>query len=431
MLTVVDLRGDRADPVARLPRATVDREAARASVREVIAAVRARGDDGAQEQQERFGIARAPLRVPAEEIERARVSCPPGLAAAMELAAARILAFHERQLAEERAGFWRSGADGALVGEETAPIRRVGCLVPGGAAPLASTVLMTVLPARVAGVTEIAVCATPQHDGHVHPVTLAACAVAGVSEVYALGGPAAVGALAYGTQSVPPVDLIVGPGSIWTTIAKHEVAMDVGIDLYAGPTEVVIVADDTAPPRAVAADLVAQAEHDPLATALLVTPSERLVEAVQEALGDEVARASRRDEISKAIAGQGRAVLVEDLTRALEVVNALAPEHVELMCEEADRRAREVRTAGALFVGPSSPVALGDYVAGTNHVLPTGGAARFSSPLRVSNFIRTTAVIAFDRSGLEQVGPALVALAEAEGLDAHARALRVRLEEDA
>ena len=429
MLTLVDLRGYDGDPLVKLGRARVDREAARTDVRARVAAVRERGDVAIREDLERFGTSPGPLRVPSEEVERARATCDPRLLDAIGLAAERIRAYHERQAAEERAPFWRAGEGGAIVGEETRAVDRAGCLVPGGVAPLASTALMTVIPARVAGVRSIAVCATPARDGRVHPSTLAAIAVAGGDEVFAVGGPAAVAALAYGTESIARADVIVGPGSFWTTLAKHEVAMDVGIDSFAGPTEVLIVADDAASPRFVAADLIAQAEHDPLATALLVTPSRALADAVLAAVDDEVARADRRADIEKSLRDFGRIVLVDDLDHAMRVADAFAPEHLEIVTEDAEERALHVRNAGAVFVGPFSPVALGDYVAGTNHVLPTAGSARFASPLRASTFIRSTAVISFTRAALEGVGPALAALADAEGLTAHRRALDVRLEE--
>jgi len=429
VLTVVDLRGDAGGSLARLPRAVVDREAARETVREIVAAVRAGGDVALLEQQERFGARPTALRVSPDEIAAARRECAPGLLAAIETAAERVLAYHERQAAEERAPFWRIGTDGSWVGEESRSVRRAGCYVPGGRAAYPSTVLMTALPARIAGVGEIAVCVPPGPDGRVHPATLAACAVAGVEEVYAVGGAQAIAALAYGTETISAVDVIVGPGNIFVTLAKHEVCMDVGVDSFAGPTEVVIIADDTAPPAFVAADLVAQAEHDPLASALLITPSEGLLAAVDEALEKEVASSSRREDIEAALHGQGRAVLVDDLDRAVAVANEYAPEHLELITADAEERVRLVTDAGAVFVGAYSPVALGDYMAGTNHVLPTAGTARFASPLRVSNFVKSTAVIAFERSGLDEVGPALLEIAQAEGLDAHARALRVRLEQ--
>ena len=429
MLTVVDLRGDEGDPLARLPRATIDRDLARETVREIIAAVRAGGDAAALEQEERFGARPAALRVPQGEIDDARARCSEALQEAIQIAGLRVRQYHERQAAEERAPFWQTGTEGAWVGEETRAVARAGCYVPGGRAAYPSTVLMTTLPARIAGVGSIAICVPPGPDGHVHPATLAACSIAEVEEVYAIGGAQAIAAMAYGTESIEPVDVIAGPGNIYVTLAKHEVCLDVGVDGFAGPTEVAIVADDSAPPGFVAADLVAQAEHDPLATALLITPSERLVDAVSEALEKEVASSSRREDIEAALHAQGRAVLVEDLDRAIEVVNAFAPEHLELMTEDASDRITRVTDAGAVFVGAYSPVALGDYVAGSNHVLPTAGTARFASPLRVATFVKSTAVISFTRDGLDDVAPALLRIAEAEGLDAHARALRIRMEE--
>ncbi|MFA5889604.1 MAG: histidinol dehydrogenase [Actinomycetota bacterium] len=431
MLTRVDLRGRADDPSAYLPRAALDREAARAVVREIVAGVRAGGDAAALAFQERFGVRPASVRVPAERIQSALEECDPELREAIESAAARIRAYHERQAAEERTPFWRIGAEGAWVGEESRPVERAGCYVPGGRAAYPSTVLMTALPARIAGVRSIAVCVPPAPGGEVHPATLVACAVAKVDEVYALGGAQAVAAMAYGTESIARADVIVGPGNLWVTLAKHEVCMDVGVDSFAGPTEVAIVADDSASAVFVAADLVAQAEHDPLATAILITDCESLADAVDDALKGECARASRRDDVEAALRGQGRALIVEDIARAMEVANAFAPEHLELIVRDAESWLPSVRDAGAVFVGAYTPVALGDYVAGTNHVLPTAGSARFASPLRVSNFVKSTAVVLFDRAGLDDVAPALLAIARAEGLDAHARALSVRLEDGA
>ena len=427
MLTVVDLRNG-GDPVAALPRAQIDRDAVRERVREIVAAVRSGGDEAALGFEERFGTRPHALRVPAGDIQAAAASCERSLLAAIEVAAQRIRAYHERQVAEERAPFWRSGTDGAWVGEETRPVARAGCYVPGGRASYPSTVLMTTTPARVAGVERIIVCVPPSSSGAVHPATLAACAIAGVDEVFAIGGAQAVAAMAYGTETIPAVDVVAGPGNLYVTLAKHEVALDVGVDAFAGPTEVAIVADETADPLFIAADLVAQAEHDPLATAVLITPSEDLIAAVEEALATEVAAAPRREDIEQALRGQGRAALVADLEAALEVANAFAPEHLELLVGDPQQVLQRVRNAGAVFLGAYSPVALGDYVAGTNHVLPTAGTARFASPLRASTFVKSTGVIAFERSGLEEFGSALVTLAEAEGLPAHARALRVRLE---
>lgn len=429
MLEIVDLRGFTGDPSPKLPRATADQAAARASVREVVRAVRDRGDAALIESEMRFGRERVDyLRIPDWRIEQALEECPSSLREALESAAARIHDYHARQASEERAPFWRIGPGHAQVGEETRPIRRAGCYVPGGRAAYPSTVLMTAIPARAAGVSEIAVCVPPAAGGSVHAATLTACAIAGVDEVYACGGAQAIAAMAYGTESIARVDKIVGPGSIWVTLAKHEVAMDVGVDSFAGPTEIAIIADGTAPPDFVAADLVAQAEHDPLATCLLVTPSQTLIDAVNDLLPKEVASASRAADIESALRTYGRAILVDDLDQAVTVVDAFGPEHLELALADADEWLPKISSAGAIFVGVWSPVSLGDYVAGTNHVLPTAGTARFASPLRVSDFIKSTATIRFEPAGLEWVAPWAVAIADEEGLDAHARALNVRLD---
>jgi histidinol dehydrogenase len=429
VLTLVDLRGYDGDPSKALSRASLDRAGARASIAEIVGSVRERGDAAVREAAARFGGSNAePRRVGEADIAGAAGRCEPGLMDALNAAADRIRAYHEYQLSEERAAWWRIGGESVRVGEETRPLRRVGCYVPGGRAAYPSSVLMTAIPALVAGVDEVCVTVPGAPDGSgIHPATLAAMQVAGVREAYECGGAQAIAALAYGTETIPRVDKIVGPGSIWVALAKHEVALDVGVDSFAGPTEVAIVADDVAPPAFVAADLVAQAEHDPLATALLFTPSEDLIAAVEEALAKELADADRREDIEASLRGQGRAVLVEDLDRALVFADAFAPEHLELLVADAESYLTRVRNAGAVFVGAYSPVALGDYIAGTNHVLPTFGSARFASPLRVSDFIRSTAVVEFDREGLEHIAPSLVAIAGAEGLGAHARAIEVRL----
>jgi histidinol dehydrogenase len=427
LLTRIDAREHRGDAARLLTRPLPDLDSARDAVRELVRDVRARGDEAVRDAEERFAGRRPDaLRVSPEEAREALATSAPQLRSGLEGAAARIRDVHEAQLADERAAWWRVGDDDARVGEETRPLARVGCYVPGGRAAYPSTALMTALAARVAGVDEVVVCAPGGADG-VHPATLAACAVAEVDEIYAVGGAQAIAALAYGTQSIRRVDKVVGPGSIWVTLAKHEVAMDVGVDGFAGPTEVAIVADESAPAAFVAADLVAQAEHDPLATAILITDSETLIGSVEDALVGEVERSPRRPDVEKALEGGGRAVLVRDLDQALEIADAFAPEHLELVCEDAASRLARVRNAGAVFIGAYSPVAIGDYVAGTNHVLPTAGTARFASPLRVADFFKSTAVVQFSRAGLERVAPWLRAIAGAEGLDAHARAVEVRL----
>ncbi len=429
MLTLIDVRGYTGDLLARLPRAAVDREAARDSVRTLVADVRARGDAAVRDASTRFGGSPdEPRRVPADQVREASSRCSPKLLEAIEAAAERIRAYHEAQLAEERAPWWRIGAEGMRLGEETRPLRRVGCYIPGGRAAYPSTALMTVLPARLAGVQEIVACVPGAPDGGgIDPATLAALGIAGASEVYECGGAQAIAAMAYGTETVPRVDKIVGPGSLWVALAKHEVALDVGVDSFAGPTEVAIVADASVPAAFVAADLIAQAEHDPLATPLLIAWGDDVVRAVDAEVESALGSVDRRADVEASLKGQGAAVLVEDLDRALAVANAFAPEHLELCIEDAESALPKVRNAGAVFVGAYSAVALGDYIAGTNHVLPTAGAARFASPLRVADFIKSTAVIQFDRAGVEAVAPALLAIARAEGLTAHARAIEVRI----
>lgn len=430
MLTTIDLRGFDGDPSGLLPRATGDLAAQRASVRDIVRLVRDRGDEGLIETEMRFGRADGVdyLRVPEWRIAQAIEECDPGLLEAIQSAATRIRDYHEHQASEERAPFWRIGPAHAQIGEETRPLRRVGCYVPGGRAAYPSTVLMTTIPARAAGVREIVVCVPPGPDGHVHPATLVACGIAGITEVYACGGAQAIAALAYGTETIERVDKICGPGSIWVSLAKHEVAMDVGIDSFAGPTEIAIIADAAAPADFLAADLVAQAEHDPLATCLLITTSEELIHAVNELLPKEVALASRSADIESALRTYGRAILVDDLEAAIRISDAFAPEHLELAVVDADACLSKIMNAGAIFTGIWSPVSLGDYAAGTNHVLPTAGTARFASPLRVSDFIKSTAIVRFEPAGLEWVAPWAVAVATEEGLDAHARALNVRLD---
>lgn len=428
MLTLVDLRGYRGDPAALLPRATASFDEARVTVREVVRAVREGGDAALIEAERRFGREDVGLlRIPRHRIQAAVKESPGRLLDAIRTAGDRVRAYHERQTSEERAPWWRLGRGGeAEVGEETRPLDRVGCYVPGGRAAYPSTALMTVIPAQQVGVREIAAAVPVGPDGKVHPATLATFGILGVEEVYAMGGAQAVAALAYGTETVRRVDKIVGPGSIWVTLAKHEVAMDVGIDSFAGPTEIAVVADAAAPPEFLAADLVAQAEHDPLATTLLITPSETLVASVNEALDRQVASVSRRKDVEEALRSFGRAVLVEDVGRAVAVADAFAPEHLELALSDAADWLPRVRNAGAVFVGIWSPVALGDYIAGTNHVLPTAGTARFASPLRASDFMKSTAVVRFGPSAVSSLADAAITIALEEGLDGHARALDLR-----
>ena len=413
--------------------ATAGEDAIRVAVREIIATVQAGGDAALRRYTEQFdGCVIDDLLVAPAAVKAALDSIAPELRSALELAADRIRTYHEAQAAvSEPEGI---DADGVRVAELVRPVDRVGLYVPGGRAAYPSTVLMTAIPARVAGVPEIALCVPPGPDGLVPAVTLAAAALAGVDEVYRVGGAQAIAAMASGTESIRAVDVIVGPGNAYVSSAKREVAGAgiVGIESPAGPSELLVVADATAPARFAAADLVAQAEHGPGGAVILVTDDE----AVAAAVDDELLRAladlpaDRRAEAESTLATGGRAVVVRDLDEALAVVNAIAPEHLELMTADPEALLPLVRNAGAVFMGPYAPAAYGDYVAGANHVLPTSGAARFSSALRVDDFRKHIHVVRADAAAADgPVARAGEAIATAEGLDAHARSLRIRNEQ--
>jgi histidinol dehydrogenase len=365
------------------------------------------------------------LVVTPEELSEAERAAPAELVGAIESMVERLRELHERQVPSE---WWTDGAGGLRYGELVRPMRRAGCYVPGGRAAYPSTACMTVVPAKVAGVEEVVVCSPPLPDGTLPPLVLVAAHRAGADVVVKAGGAHAIAALAYGTESVPAVDTIVGPGNVYVTAAKREVSGDVGIDSLAGPSELVIVADRSADPRVLAADLVAQAEHDPLAATSLVTTDEVLITRVGDALEGDVARASRHDVVAASI-GQARAVLVEDENGAAQVVNDLAPEHLEVILDDPRSFLRLVRNAGAVFLGPWSAVPFGDYGVGSNHVLPTMGTARFSSGLRASDFVTTSAVVEVSPEAARQVAPEIAAIARAEGLDGHARAVEIRTKE--
>ena len=422
-MRTVDLR---ADPQAPIPRPPTGHEAGSQTldaVRAVIAAVRERGDAAVLELTERFDGARLDdLRVPDEEIKAAAADAPEALLAAMHEAAARIRAFAEHQLVLP----WSATIGGATVGETVHPLARAGIYVPGGRAAYPSSVLMCAVPAAVAGVPEVALCTPPASDGSVPAPTLAAAHVAGVSEVYRVGGAQAVAAMAYGTASIPRVDIIAGPGNIYVALAKREVSGDVLIDSVAGPSEIAIVAADGADPGIVAADLVAQAEHGPYGAFPLITWDPTLPAAVEAALQDVLARIGAGPELLSILDEGCCAVVVADRDQALEAAEAFAPEHIELIFDGAEEVAGRVRNAGAVFVGPWSPVSLGDYLAGSNHVLPTAGSARFASGLRTSHFQRASAVIVGSRESLEAARRHVAAFAGAEGLPNHARAVEAR-----
>jgi histidinol dehydrogenase len=425
-MRTIDLR---ADPHATIPRPLTGDEAGSAyleAVREVIADVRRRGDAALLELTERFDGARLDaLRVPEEEIKAAAAAAPEALIDALHEAAARIRAFAEHQ----RISPWKATIGGATVGETVQPLGRAGIYVPGGRAAYPSSVLMCAVPAAVAGVAEVALCTPPAADGSVPAPTLAAAHVAGVTEVYRLGGAQAIGALAYGTESIPRVEVIVGPGNIYVALAKREVAGVVQIDSVAGPSEIAIVAGEGADPRIIAADLIAQAEHGPNGSFPLITWDAGLVGAVEASLESTLKAIDAGPELREILESGCSAVLVADREQGIEAAERFAPEHIELLFDGADEAAEHLRNAGAIFVGPWSPVSLGDYLAGSNHVLPTAASARFASGLRTSHFQRASAVITGNRDSLEAARPHVAAFAAAEGLPNHARAVEARFHE--
>lgn len=424
MLNRLDLRGAD-DPTAGLPRPPADGEGPLAAVREILAEVRERGDAALADLTERFdGVRPDPLRVPAAALQAALQAQPPELRDALELARDRVAAHHRAQLTGEVV----HDDGGIRIRSYRRPVDRVGCYVPGGRAAYPSTLLMTAVPALVAGVAEVAVCVPPDRTrGGVNPVTLAAAAVAGVEEVYAVGGAQAIGALAYGTGTIRPVDVICGPGNRYVALAKQEVARRVGVAAaFAGPSEVVVLADGSVPADFAAVDVILQAEHGPDGLAWFVTWDPAVLDEVVAAVERLTADAPRRDEITATLARSGHAVLVDSPQAAVEVANHVAPEHLELLCEGAEGLVPLVRNAGAVFVGPWSPASIGDYLAGPSHVLPTDGTARFASALTVDDFLKHHHVVTVDGAGFDAVAPAVVALAAAEGLDAHAESVRLR-----
>ncbi|MGI9613093.1 MAG: histidinol dehydrogenase [Acidimicrobiales bacterium] len=426
MLNRIDLRGRSQLSAADLPRPTIAGDEPRAAVRSIIDEVRGHGDAAVRQLTERFdGVALEQLAVPAEQLDAAVDQLDGRLRAAFEEAIASIDTFHQHQVRAPEL-IERSGM---TIRAYQRPMRRAGLYVPGGRAAYPSTVLMTAVPARVAGVDEIALCVPPDRRiGGIAPSVLAAARLAGVDEVYAVGGAQAIAAMAYGTESIAPVDVIAGPGNVYVAIAKQEVAGDVGIAAaFAGPSEVVVVADETSDPTYVAIDLIVQAEHGPDGLAWLVTWDEAVVDAVCAAGDSLLEDATRADDVRSTMAAGGYAAIVDGEEAALAVVNAIAPEHLEVQTGTAESFAERVDNAGAIFCGSLAPASIGDYLAGPSHVLPTYGSARFSSALTVGDFTKDQHIVTVDRDGLERFGPHVIALAETEGLDAHAESIRLRL----
>lgn len=422
MLTVDDVPEAVLDGIERAFGEPLTPEAA---VSRLLHDVRTEGDAALHTWTERIdGLTLTDFEVPQEAWAEAYNALNPELREALELAADRVRAFHEHQPIPN----WTTDEMGGTLGQRFTPIRRAGVYVPGGTAPLPSSLLMTAIPAQVAGVDEVIVCTPPgQPDGRVPDVTLAAAHIVGIDRLFRVGGAQAVAALAYGTASVPRVDKIVGAGGLFTTVAKRQVYGQVGLDGLYGPTETVVVADDSANPAWVAADLLAQAEHDVLATAILLTPSRQLAEAVQDEVACQLVCLSREAIIAKALAGQGGILLTPDLATAVRLADAFAPEHLCLSVEEPRAWAAKIRNAGGLFLSEHSFEVLGDYVAGPSHVMPTGGTARFTSPVNVLDFVKVLNVIGLDAETAAQIAPAAESIAEAESLTAHAGAATARL----
>ena len=397
------------------------------AVARIIADVRARGDAALRDWTRQLdGVTLSSVAVSQDEIDAAYAETPAAVREALELAASRVRAFHEKQKPQS----WIDWDGESALGQRIIPLARVGVYVPGGTAPLLSSLLMAAIPAQVAGVREIVVATPPLKSGHVQSATLAAAKIANVSRVYAMGGAQSIAALAFGTETVARVDKIVGAGGLFTTLAKRQVFGAVGIDGLYGPTETLLIADDSAKPAWCAADMLAQAEHDELATSVLITTSRALAATVAREIEQQMAALARRAIIEKSLQGQGAIIVVENLDEAMELGNAFAPEHLCLLVREPWNWVGKVENAGGVFVGEWTNEALGDYVIGPSHVMPTAGTARFSSALNVNDFVKITSVFSVSAREAHELGEHAATLAEAEGLTAHAGAIRRRMTND-
>jgi len=405
-------------------------EAYEKNVREIVEDVKRRGDEAVFAYTERFDKVKtdaATLQVTEEEIREAYACVEPGLIDVIRKALVNIRSFHEKQ---KRNSWFDTTPDGTILGQRITALQRVGVYVPGGKAVYPSSVLMNIVPAKVAGVDEIVMTTPPGKDGKVNPATLVAAMEAGADRVFKVGGAQAIAALAYGTKSIPKADKIVGPGNIYVALAKKAVYGHVSIDSIAGPSEILVLADESADARFVAADLLSQAEHDEMASAILVTTDEELAKRVSEEVDRFVQMLSRREIIEKSLEQYGRILLAENMEDAIETVNQIASEHLEIVTRDPFEVMTKVRNAGAIFLGPWSSEPLGDYFAGPNHVLPTNQTARFFSPLSVDDFIKKSSLIYYSREALESIHGDIEAFALSEGLTAHANSIRVRFEEN-
>lgn len=402
-----------------------DLEKAEKTVREIISDVRARGDVAVKDYILRFdGCVISDMRVTEKEIDEAFVKVGDYFIDTLKAAAANISEYHLKQ---KREGFTIKRPDGTVLGQRILPVLRAGVYVPGGTAAYPSTVLMDVIPAVVAGVKEIVMVTPPDKNGRIKDEILAAARIAGVTEIYKAGGAQAVAALAYGTESIKRTDKIVGPGNIYVAAAKKAVSGDVGIDMFAGPSEILIIADETAVPDYLAADLLSQAEHDRLASAVLVCTDASVAQKTADCIEKRLEKLPRREIAAHSIENNGKIILVKNLDEATEISDALAPEHLEIMTADPQSVLAKVRNAGSVFLGKWSPEPIGDYFAGPNHTLPTSGTARFSSPLGVDDFVKRSSYISYSRAALIENGERVADFAKREGLDAHARSIEARL----
>lgn len=430
MLKIIDMRqGKDSELFERLAeRNSVGRQEVTDTVMEILENVRKNGDRAILEYTKKFDevdLDASSMRVSGREMEEAYDSIDPKLLDIIRKSKANIIAFHEKQ---KMNSWFTAGDDGILLGQLIRPLRMVGIYVPGGTAVLTSSVLMNALPAKVAGVERIIMATPPRPDGSVDPAALVAAVESGVTDIYKIGGAQAIAAMAFGTETVPKVDKIAGPGNIYVATAKRLAYGYCGIDMFAGPSEIMVVADDTAVPAFVAADLLSQAEHDMLSASILVTPSMDMAQAVCREMEEQYKKLTRKEVLDRSLSGYGAAIIVGDLDEAMDVANRIAPEHLELCIEEPFSRLSYVSNAGAVFLGNWSPEPLGDYYAGPNHVLPTGGTSRFFSPLSVDDFVKKSSVISYTRNALEKAKDAVIGFAEYEKLDGHANAVRVRFE---
>ena len=397
------------------------------AVREILTEVRVKGDEAVSYYTEKFDRAKlANFEIGKDVIKQTYDSLSIGMTSTIEKAAENIRKFHQMQ---SENSWFESSEEGVLLGQKITPLERVGVYVPGGTAPLPSSVLMNVIPAKVAGVKEIIMCTPPYNGGYPDPVILACAYIAGVDRVFSIGGAQAIAAMAYGTQTIPKVDKVTGPGNIFVATAKKMVYGVCDIDMIAGPSEILIIADKTARPEYVAADLLSQAEHDVLASSILISDSNGLIEDVISQIDKQKQKLPRKDFIDKSLKNYGAAILVSSLKEAVELSNMIAPEHLELIVQEPFSLLGNVKNAGAIFLGEYSPEPLGDYMAGPNHILPTNGTARFFSPLSVNDFTKKSSIISYSKDALRGLSKDLVRFAQTEGLDAHANSIKIRFED--